>query len=120
ALKLGYPTSIVAESGPINIETYPGWARIVFEFPARESMPPVKFTWYEGKRDDKLVLPPEELTKGLKLKNSGSLFVGAKGILYSPDDYGEVYKFLPEDQFKELPPVPMTLPRHGKGSTDQN
>ena len=39
ALKLGYPTSIQAESGELNPETYPGWARIVWEFPARGSTP---------------------------------------------------------------------------------
>jgi predicted dehydrogenase len=115
ALKLGYPTSIVAESGPVNPETCPGWARIVFEFPAREGLPPVKLTWYEGHQGDKRVLPPEELTRGLRVPTSGSLFVGAKGMLFSPDDNGTSFKLLPEDRFKEMPEVPMTLPRNGKG-----
>ncbi len=115
ALKLGYPTSIVAESGPINSETYPGWARITFQFPAREGMPPVKFVWYEGKRDGQRVLPPAELTTGQKISDSGSLLVGAKGILFSPNDYGESYKLLPEKEFKTLPEVPRTLRRNGKG-----
>src|SRR5581483_5445434 len=47
ALKLGSPTSISAENGEINSETYPGWAKITFQFPARGDMPPVKFVWYE-------------------------------------------------------------------------
>src|SRR5204863_4930131 len=47
ALKLGSPTSVQAESGEINPETYPTWARITFQFPARGDMPPAKFVWAE-------------------------------------------------------------------------
>src|SRR5262245_35497893 len=56
-LNLGLPTTIEAESEALNPETYPGWARVTYEFPARGSLPPVKVIWYEGKRDDKRVLP---------------------------------------------------------------
>src|SRR5437879_1558771 len=75
ALKLGYPTSVVAECDTINPETFPAWAMIHYEFPARNGMPPVKFTWYEGKRNGERVLPPPELTKGQKVSDSGSLLV---------------------------------------------
>jgi predicted dehydrogenase len=75
ALKLGYPTSIVAESEELNPETYPAWARVNYEFPEREGLPPVKLTWYEGHQGGrpvekdgqlsleggKLVLPPRDL-----------------------------------------------------------
>jgi predicted dehydrogenase len=115
ALKLGYPTSVHAESGPINPETYPGWARIVYEFPARDEMPPVKFTWYEGKKDNKRVLPPSELTKSEKISDSGSLLVGDKGILFSPNDYGADYKLLPEKEFEGYKGPSETLPRNGRG-----
>ena len=33
ALKLGYPTSVVAEAGDVNAETYPSWAHVTMEFP---------------------------------------------------------------------------------------
>ena len=42
------PTRVSAESGEINSETYPAWATITYEFPARGDLPPVKLTWYEG------------------------------------------------------------------------
>ena len=48
ALKLGHPISMVGESEELNPETYPAWAKVAFEFPQREDLPPVKFTWYEG------------------------------------------------------------------------
>jgi predicted dehydrogenase len=115
ALKLGYPTSISAESGEINPETYPAWARITFQFPARGDMPPVKFVWYEGKKDGKKVLPPAELTRGQRVSDSGSLLVGDKGILYSPNDYGEQWKLLPEKEFEGYKGPEKTLPRNGRG-----
>jgi predicted dehydrogenase len=117
ALKLGYPTSVVAESGPINSETYPGWARIQLEFPAREDMPPVKLIWYEGKKNGQLVLPPKDLVKGQAFSGSGSLLVGDKGILFSPNDYGESYKLLPERDFKDYKGPSESLPRNGKDDT---
>src|SRR4029077_10774794 len=59
ALKLGHPSLAQTESEEIREgqETYPGWAKVTFEFPARGDLPPVKFTWYEGHRDGQRVLP---------------------------------------------------------------
>jgi predicted dehydrogenase len=121
ACKLGHPTSIEAESAPINPETYPAWAKITFQFPARGDMPPLKLVWYEGNiYDDNgkkgpQVLPPAELGKGEKFSTSGSLLVGDKGTLFSPNDYGEQYKLLPAKEFEGYKGPPETLPRNGRG-----
>ena len=88
ALKLGLPTRVSAESGEINPETYPAWATITYEFPARGDLPPVKLTWYEGARDGKRHLPPPDLFQGKVPSDSGSLLVGEKGSIFSPSDYG--------------------------------
>lgn len=119
ALKLGYPTSVSAESEPLNPETYPAWATVNLDFPARGDMPPVKFVWYEGKRDNKKNLPPEKLFHGEKPTSSGSLLVGDKGVLYSPNDYGASYVLLPKGDFVGYKGPPETLPRNGKGDTGQ-
>ena len=115
ALNLGYPTSIQADNDDINPETYPMWATITFQFPARGDMPPVKFVWYEGKRDGKKNLPPRELFHGENPPGSGSLLVGAKGVLYSPDDYGARYFLLPKKEFAGYKKPEQSLPRNGKG-----
>jgi predicted dehydrogenase len=121
ALKLAHPTSVSAESGEVNPETYPGWARVTLEFPARESMPPVTLTWYEGRKDGVLVLPSEEiqskvLREGEKLPASGSLIVGSKGILYSPNDYGARYRITPKELAENVQiEKPETLPINGRG-----
>jgi predicted dehydrogenase len=95
-LKLGFPTTIHAESEAINEETYPGWAKVVFEFPERGDFPACKLTWYEGKKDGKRVLPPLDLLHGSAkgFSDSGSLLVGEKATIYSPDDYGATRKLL--------------------------
>jgi predicted dehydrogenase len=116
ALKLGHPTSVVAEAGDVNPETFPMWAKIVFTFPAREDMPEVKFTWYEGSKKQGRVLPPANLIKGKEFSDSGSLLVGDKGTLFSPNDYGESYEFLGDGNFKEAEKmISESLPRNGHG-----
>ncbi|HEV3204178.1 MAG TPA: Gfo/Idh/MocA family oxidoreductase [Gemmataceae bacterium] len=115
ALKLGYPTGVFAECGDLNPETYPSWATVNLDFPGREEMPPVKFFWYEGKRSGKKNLPPLDLLKGENPSGSGSLLVGDKGTLYSPNDYGAQYKLLPEKDFAGYKVPEPSLPRNGKG-----
>jgi hypothetical protein len=70
ALRLEHPISIFGQSEEVNPETYPGWAHVVSEFPARGDLPPVTFNWYEGHKDGKLVLPPQELIDNV-LKEMG-------------------------------------------------
>ncbi|MFO0959209.1 MAG: Gfo/Idh/MocA family oxidoreductase [Isosphaeraceae bacterium] len=121
ALKLAHPTKVSAENGEVNPETYPGWARVTMLFPAREGMPPVKLTWYEGKKDGKLVLPDEEITgrflkDGEKLPTSGSFLVGEKGILYSPNDYGAEVRLYPKELAEGVnTKTPEKLPINNKG-----
>jgi predicted dehydrogenase len=115
ALKLAYPTSVKAENGAINPETYPGWARVTFQFPARGDMVPVKLVWYEGKDKGKRVLPPQELIGDRKFSDSGCLLVGDQGTLFSPNDYGERYEFLKRTGGKEEKDIPESLPRNGRG-----
>jgi predicted dehydrogenase len=122
ALKLGYPTGVVADATDVNPETYPSSAHVTYEFPARGDLPAVAFTWYEGKRGGKKLSPPEELLskvlkKGEKLADSGSMLVGDKGILFSPNDYGAKYILVGEGLEEAAKKVPQTLPRNGKGDT---
>jgi predicted dehydrogenase len=99
ALNLGHPTWLTGEAIGLNDETCPAGATVLMKFPARDKMPALELHWYEGKKDGKKLVPPEDLItkavglrKGGGLSSSGSIVVGSKGIAYSPDDYGaEVY-----------------------------
>jgi len=107
ALQLDAPVAVAAEAGEINPETFPAWAHIQYHFPARGGRAAVTLHWYEGKRDGKKVLPPADLLAklmkpGEKLTDSGSILVGDKGILFSPNDYGSQYRITPEKDFAGL------------------
>jgi predicted dehydrogenase len=120
ACKLDAPTAVSGECGDLNPETCPSWAHVTYEFPQRGDMGPCKMFWYEGKKAGQKLAPPQELLskvlkEGQKLADSGSMLVGTKGILFSPNDYGESYKLFPEDDFKGYKPPEPTLPRNGKG-----
>jgi predicted dehydrogenase len=119
ALNLGFPLSIIADATDVNPETYPSSAHVTYEFPARGEMPALTLNWYEGRRDGKKVLPPQELLskvlkEGQKLADSGSMLVGDKGILFSPNDYGAQYVLIGEGVKEAAKKVPQTLPRNGK------
>ncbi|MFO0848637.1 MAG: Gfo/Idh/MocA family oxidoreductase [Gemmataceae bacterium] len=107
ALKLAAPVAVAAEGGAINPETYPAWAHIQYHFPARSGMPACTLHWYEGAMDGKRVLPSAELlSKVLKpgetVVDSGSILIGSKGTLYSPNDYGAQFRITPEKEFAEI------------------
>ena len=113
-LNLGYPSTIVAESETPNPETYPGWAKVTYKFPKKGERGPLTLTWYEGRKDGKLVLPDVSLLQGKHkdFSGSGSLIVAEKGSLYSPDDYGSQRQLLGKD-VKDLKMPEKTLPRRG-------
>jgi len=121
SLKLGLPTRISAHSGEINSETYPAWATITYEFPAREGLPPVKLTWYEGAKDGNRNLPaPSLFPEGFNPSDSGSLMVGSQGQMYSPSDYGSEQKLWPEERFRDYKDPKPTLPRIAGGKNEDD
>ncbi|MCW5553828.1 MAG: Gfo/Idh/MocA family oxidoreductase [Verrucomicrobiae bacterium] len=140
ALKIEHPTSIEVEyirGG--SKERYPTGSRIRWDCPARGDMPPVKVYWYEGlnattteapygnlrmARGDARNLPPlllelrkqypeEELDGG----DSGTLYVGEKGVIYTAT-YGDKMHIVPWAKMRETPEPPRTLPRPKNIFTD--
>jgi predicted dehydrogenase len=116
ALKLGHPTSVEATSLDLNPDIHPIASVVTYQFPAREGLPPVKLTWYEGTR----VPRPPELEDGRRMGNveGGSLFKGSKGKLMG-GVYGEDPRLIPESRMKEYKLPPKTIPRV-EGSHEQD
>jgi len=100
ALKLRHPTSCEAEGPPVHPETCPLGLVVRYEFPARESLPPVRLTWYDGS------LIPREVA-GERVPGSGVMFVGSAGKMYA--DYTK-YRLFPADKFADFQPPPQTIP----------
>ena len=116
ALDLGHPTSVQGNSTDLNDETQPIASIVRYEFPARDTMPPVTLTWYDGLR------PPRP--EGLKddeivgTEEGGAVFYGSEGML-TCGVYGENPHLLPGIYNMGFEPPPKTLERvEGSHETD--
>jgi len=106
-LKLEAPITIEASSSENLPETYPKASIIHLNFPAREAMPPVRVSWYDGG----LKPPrPEEFDADRKLPAEGLLFVGEKGSILCGFT-GDNPILLSESLRKAFQPPPKSLPR---------
>jgi len=133
ALKCEHPASIEVEQlrGGSN-ERYPMGSRVRWDVPARSDMPALKVYWYEGlnekttgkptgtlravKGDDrnlppllldlKKQFPDEELDSG----DSGTLYVGEKGVIFT-GTYGDKMHIVPYEKMKQTPAPAKTLAR---------
>ena len=78
---------------------YPRSTIVRYKFPAREGMPEVKLTWWDGG-----MMPPrpEELEEGRQMgdDDGGVLFLGDKGSLMC-GCYGRSPRLIPESRMKE-------------------
>jgi len=107
SLKLGAPTTVEATSCGADAEVHPLSAIVTFRFPARENLPPVKLTWYEGTRPPR----PESMDADLEWPpEGGALFKGSRGMLIC-GVYGNEAKLLPLSRNREYKRPAPTLPR---------
>jgi len=116
ALKLTAPTWVDASSTGLNPDTHPVASIVTYQFPARDKLPPVRLTWYDGLRPPR----PEELEEGRAMGNpeGGALFKGTKGKLMC-GVYGESPRLIPETLMKEYKRPEKTIPRV-QGSHEQD
>ncbi|MEZ5952329.1 MAG: Gfo/Idh/MocA family oxidoreductase [Planctomycetaceae bacterium] len=108
ALKLRHPTSCVAEGPEVHPETCPMGLVVHYEFPARDSMPALKLTWYDGDRT------PREVA-GERVPGSGVMFIGTEGKMFA--DYGN-YRLFPREKFADFkapdPIIPRSIGHHAE------
>jgi hypothetical protein len=107
-LRLAPPVSIEAYPSRCTSETGPLATIIYYEFAARDNMPAVRLTWYDGG-----MMPPRppELEDDRRIgDNEGVLFVGDKGKIICTC-YGDSPRLIPETRMKEYQRSPKTIPR---------
>jgi predicted dehydrogenase len=109
ALGLTAPTSVEPILANETDVSGPTAAVISLHFPARGSMPPVKWNWYDGGLMPAL---PPELEEARKLKDNGTLLIGSKATVIA-DTYYDSIRIIPESKMKEIAPglPPKTIPR---------
>ncbi|MFH1924171.1 MAG: Gfo/Idh/MocA family oxidoreductase [Planctomycetota bacterium] len=100
ALKLRHPTHCEAEGPEVHPETCPLGLIVRYQFPEREGLPPVGFTWYDGN------LIPREVA-GERVPGSGVMFVGSEGKMFA--DYGS-HRLFPTEKFAGYKPPEPTIP----------
>ncbi len=118
-MKLKYPTSVEGnistywnalwkKTEPKN-ENFPRSSIVRYKFPARENLPPMTLTWWDGG-----LMPerPEELEEGRQMGDSdgGVLFIGDKGKLMC-GCYGRSPRLIPEKSMQAFQRPPKTLER---------
>jgi hypothetical protein len=124
-LKLGLPTEIT----PLRLDGhnplfFPQASTLEFRFPARDSMPPVKVTWYDGKHNHPLVptsygdiatrediqavngrvMPAQELPAGKEIYGKDWTFKG--------HSHGSTLSILEKEKAADLPKELLDYPRN--------
>jgi predicted dehydrogenase len=98
AIGVGNPLSIQSALPGPNDYNWALDAQVKYIFPGTKyTTDTVALTWYNGN-----ALPPDEVQKqvGRKLNDQGSIYIGEKGVLYSP--YIAAPVLLPAENFKDF------------------
>ena len=104
ALDIRAPLTVeaITDDTPAHPELAPASMTVKYEFAARESMPPVALTWYQGEHK------PEIWKEGrIPQWPDAQLFVGDKGMILTSSSK---HILLPEKEFADFVPPPQTIP----------
>jgi hypothetical protein len=104
ALKLEHPTTISAETAPVNSETAPLWSVVSYAFPARGKLPPLSLRWYDGGKQ-----PPSAITGVRQLPPNGAMLIGEHARLFIPE-LGRQPFLLSNQQGERITAPPSSLP----------
>ncbi len=108
ALDLPLPTSIQASSTPYNDEYLPLSERIIFEFPARDNLPPVTMSWVDGGVwPDRLPQIPD----GIGMADA--VYIGSNGLVMMHGSHGGTPTLYPVDAMEDFTPPEPSIPRTG-------
>jgi len=104
-------TTCVTEPVEVNGKTrdcFPNSSIIKWEFPKRDDRPAFVQYWYDGGLKPQR---PANLEQGRELPGTGNLFVGTKGTLIIPGDYGGGLETIPQGLKDEVGTPPKLLER---------
>ncbi len=109
ALEPGYPLAVE----PVQIngateEAFPNSSVVKWEFGPRNGRPGFLQYWYDGG-----LFPPKpgDLPQDVDLPGTGNLYIGTKGTMVIPGDYGQDPKIYKDGQIVEVGKLPEFLPR---------
>ncbi|MFO0915007.1 MAG: Gfo/Idh/MocA family oxidoreductase [Pirellulales bacterium] len=104
ALNLHAPLTVESFGPPPHAEIAPASMRAVYEYGARDQLPPVRLTWYQGEEK-----PDVWKQQAIPTWDSGVLFVGTDGRMLLADY--DKHLLLPEDRFRDFQRPEPYIPR---------
>jgi len=110
-LELESPTAIEAFSANNTPHSGPTQSVVTYEFPARGSMPPVTWKWYDGGLSPTFPADWEDGREYFR-DGSGTIIIGSEASMVN-NTYNSSPRIFPETRMRELAPTlpPKTLPR---------
>jgi predicted dehydrogenase len=119
AMDPDYPSSVeLLEIIGKTKETFASKTHFKWEFPAKGARPAFTAHWYSGglkpAAPDAYVNDPFRKDKSGKLAGlpgSGSIYIGAKGVMLVSGDYGDSPRLVPESTMKEYQRPDPSIPR---------
>jgi len=129
-LNLGLPTEVIPTLEGHSTFIFPQATTLVFKFPARDGMPPVELTWYDGTKNlpplpanfggaiiDPNIPPPSTGKVETKAKPPGKVIYG-KDLTFKGGSHATTLEILEKDKAKDLassmPKVPKSTSNHFK------
>lgn len=104
ALKLAHPVRVEATCTRQDMETHPLSSTVRFDFPAREGMPPLRLTWYDGG-----CRPPRPPELEPERDIGDVIYLGEKGTIMG-------HRLIPESRMKAFgkpaKPLPLSPGHH--------
>lgn len=112
-LDLRGDVKITAQSEGGTAITAPKGSHIRFDYPARGKRGPVVVTWTDGSFKQER---PAELDSKQELARGGVLYRGDSGVIYSPGDYSESPRLIPEERMTAFKRPAKVYPRIPKSN----
>jgi predicted dehydrogenase len=128
-LRLGLPTEVEAvKLDGWNPYIFPQASTLAFRFPARDSMPPLTLTWYDGLKNlpplpndfgaevvDPNIPPPSAGGSGALNNPTGKVIYG-EGLTFKGGSHGSTLQIIPrakaDEMASKLPEVPKSPSNH--------
>ena len=124
-LDLGLPSEVVSTLEGYSPFLFPQASTLAFKFPAREKMPALELTWYDGQNNlpplpddmgesvtDSDIPPPSRgaAVPDNKKRPPGKVIYG-EGLTFKGGSHGSSLKIIPDEQAKDMEPRLPKVPR---------
>jgi hypothetical protein len=104
------PLRVTARQSGVNKLSFPKWEVIKYDIPARGKLPPITFTWHNGRAPESRELLESLVGEGLDWGDkkdkkwvdfAGAVIVGKKASIHTTG-HNATFRLLPKEKFAEI------------------